>query len=406
MLAAALRVLVLAPRGDDADRMHSLFERFQIPCTVCEDIKHLRSELAAGAAALLITEESLDDLGIRVFKSVMAEQPSWSTLPVILLTNEIGHARPRTLRMLGSSSAVTFLERPVRIMTLVSTVRAAVTSRQHQYEIRALINKLADATRQRDEFLAMLNHELRNPLAAVRHATEILQHIAVTDPLLSRAREILTRQVAQVTTLLDELLEVERVTSGTIRLHPCVLDVRTVIQAALVATDAELRSKDQSLELHVPDAPVNALGDPVRLEQILVELLENAARCTPAGGSIRVSLSTGDATEIVVADNGVGMEPDVLARVFDLFVQGHRSLDRSMGGLGVGLTLASRLAHMHGGKLEAFSSGVGKGSTFTLRLPVLCARPADDAAAFPDPAAQTAAGSASAKGHEMSVSKA
>ena len=235
-----------------------------------------------------------------------------------------------------------------------------------------LIHRLRDTDRRKDEFLATLAHELRNPLAPVRSSLEIMR-LAGNDPtLMTRARETMERQMGQMVRLIDDLLDVSRITRGRLelKLEPTRLDtaIRTAIETARPVIDGSghrliLEGADTSLEL---------MADPVRIAQVLSNLLNNAAKYTERGGTIRLSVvPEGRRVAITVRDSGVGIDAESLPGVFDLFSQVDRTLERSQGGLGIGLTLVKRLVEMHGGTVEAASEGPGRGAAFTVRLPVL-----------------------------------
>jgi PAS domain S-box-containing protein len=218
-----------------------------------------------------------------------------------------------------------------------------------------------------NEFLTMLAHELRNPLGAIRSAVGVLGRVDTQESPAAQAREVIGRQVGHLSHLIDDLLDIERVASGKIRLHRHPLDMAEMVRRA-VASFTGNSGLDRHIEISVE--PVWVDGDAVRLEQVLANIVTNAVKYTPAGGRIRVSLR-GDETDAVlsVEDTGFGMAPELLSSIFDMFVQGERTLDRAQGGLGIGLTLVRRLVELHGGIVTASSLGVGYGSTFTVRLP-------------------------------------
>ena len=218
----------------------------------------------------------------------------------------------------------------------------------------------------KDEFMAMLAHELRNPLSAISAAVQVLEASDGSDAPALRARSIIGRQVHHLARLVDDLLDVGRVVTGKIALERRPIDFADLVHRA-VAVCGE-RQNDQRVEISTQ--PVWIEGDLVRMEQIVNNIVGNAVKYTPAGGLIRVrvTLDGGDAL-LRVDDNGYGIAPELLPRVFDLFVQGERTLDRAQGGLGIGLTLVRRLVELHGGTVSAFSEGPGRGSAFTVRLP-------------------------------------
>jgi PAS domain S-box-containing protein len=231
-------------------------------------------------------------------------------------------------------------------------------------------DSLAELNRRKDEFLAILSHELRNPLAAIRHAAELIQIERNSDPIQLEAREVLHRQVAQLTRLVDDLLDVSRISSGRVRLHVDLLDLRDAVRRAIEIVRPQIDRKEQTLTLSLPDEAVRILGDNVRLQQVVANLLDNANKYTDRSGLLTVELRTeGDEAVLCVRDNGRGIEPEVLPRIFELFTQADQSLTQAQGGLGVGLALVQSLAAMHAGRVEAHST-VGRGSEFIVRLPV------------------------------------
>jgi signal transduction histidine kinase/DNA-binding response OmpR family regulator len=234
--------------------------------------------------------------------------------------------------------------------------------------------KLQDANRRKDEFLAMLSHELRNPLAPIRTAVEVIRRVAPADPALTMARDVVDRQVAHLIRLVEELLDVSRIIEGKITLKKGTVDLAQIIRHSVETARPLIEARGQRLDVEVPSAPVRLFGDFTRLTQVVGNLLTNAAKYTQEGGRIEVDASAADGMAVIgVRDNGGGIDPYLLPRVFDLFVQGDRSLDRSQGGLGVGLTLVKRLVELHQGRVEAFSEGAGKGSSFKVYLPCVTA---------------------------------
>jgi len=275
------------------------------------------------------------------------------------------------------------------IQQVADALRSAADERARgEHERDALLartqearNAAEAANRAKDEFLAMLGHELRNPLAAVTNAVALLDQAAVSPEAASRARQIITRQTAQLARLTDDLLDAGRVITGKIVLHREPLDVAEIVTRVLATVDVGRHRVTREL------GSVWVDGDPTRIEQIVSNLVGNALKYTRDDGSIVVRLTTapGEAV-LVVRDDGIGMPPELAARAFELFVQGDRPLDRAAGGLGIGLTLVQRLAQLHGGMASVFSAGPGQGTEFCVRLPSIPA-PAAAAAVVAGPAA-------------------
>jgi PAS domain S-box-containing protein len=242
---------------------------------------------------------------------------------------------------------------------------------------RKRIEELEADNRQLYEFLAMLAHELRNPLAPVRNAVNIMRLKATGDPGLEWARDVVDRQVTHLARLVDDLVDVSRITSGRISLEREKVEMAAVVTRALESARPFVESRRHALEIALPATPLVVEGDPERLAQVLANLLDNAAKYTPEEGKISLAVEReGDEAVLRVRDTGKGMPEELRSRVFDLFTQGARGLDRSEGGLGIGLTLVERIVSLHGGSVEAHSEGAGKGSEFVVRLPALAAEKA------------------------------
>jgi signal transduction histidine kinase len=242
--------------------------------------------------------------------------------------------------------------------------------RRRAREIQAYRQALQEADRRENEFLAMLAHELRNPLAPVRNAVQILRRLDASEPELRWVREVIDRQVTHLSRLVDDLLDISRVTRNEVRLHPHPVELAGIIAHAVETVQPLVQARRHRLTTALPAEPVRVVADPDRLIQIIENLLTNAAQYTPDGGRIEIAAEhRGGDVLIRVRDNGIGIAPDLLPRVFDLFAQANRGLDRRQGGLGVGLTLVRRLVEMHGGSVSAHSAGSGAGSVFTVRLP-------------------------------------
>jgi PAS domain S-box-containing protein len=244
---------------------------------------------------------------------------------------------------------------------------------------RKRVEALEHAERQMNEFLAMLGHELRNPLAPIRNAVAMMQTSELSEANLRWARDVIDRQVTHLARLVDDLLDVSRITSGKISLRKEPLALIPIVAGAIEASRPLIEARQHTLETVLPDEALQVEGDSTRLSQIVLNLLNNAAKYTPEGGRIRLAVEQeGGEAVIRVRDTGVGLTDDLLPKIFDLFAQGDRSLDRAEGGLGIGLTLVRQLVQMHGGAVEAHSEGPGRGSEFVVRLPLLAAPPAAD----------------------------
>jgi PAS domain S-box-containing protein len=503
-----LGILILAPTSNDARLTAAFLERAGLEADVCADIRAVRDCLRNGCGALLLAEEAFGEESAGILVAELKDQPSWSDLPVILITAAGGVERlhPRYLEMLEPVGNVSIIERPVHPGTLVSTCEVALRSRRRQYQVRDLLREreemmvniqqqsrifdttlssitdfayifdrsgrfiyanralldllgltldelsgktffelpypdelaarldqqikqvfetgeiirdetqytnpagysayyeyiftpvfgndgrvevvsgstrntserhrseeaLREADRRKDEFLAMLAHELRNPLAAIANASSLLDSENTDDR--EWAGRVVKRQSGQLARLIDDLLDVSRITTGKIRLRKEVIDVAVILDRARDSASPAITSRGHKLISNYHAGKLWIECDPTRIEQVVLNLLANAAKYTPPGGRIDLSASRLDAEILItVQDNGLGISPGRLPEMFQLFAQGERSIARSEGGLGIGLTIVQKLVDMHGGRIEAHSDGLNQGSTFTICLPAATA---------------------------------
>ncbi len=231
---------------------------------------------------------------------------------------------------------------------------------------------LAEANRSKEEFMALLSHELRNPLSPILNALSILRQMRTEDPVIEQAGNIINRQVVQMVRLVDDLLDISRITKGKLRLTKEKVELRVVANRAAETARPLMDARKHDFSVSLPTEPIWVEADPARLEQIVVNLLNNAAKYTDAGGLVRMSVQREGAEAVIrVRDNGVGIAPEMLPRIFDLFTQVDSALSRSHGGLGIGLALVRTLVEMQEGRVQAQSGGPGKGSEFTVKLPVV-----------------------------------
>ena len=382
------RLVILAPTRKDAVLTESLLAPARIPCAICSTIADLASTVEEGAAALLIAEEMIAGRGYTALQEILGHQPAWSDLPVLVLTRPGADSEGAAdaVRTLGN---VTLLERPVRVGSLLSAVRSAVSARERQYQIRGhLIDReqaeasLREADRRKDEFLATLGHELRNPLAPLLTSLQMLKLAGLTDARSQRACSVMERQVQHLVRLVDDLLEVSRITRGVISVRKEPVDLAAALRAAVETSRPIIEDAEQTLTIELPEDALPIAGDAVRLTQIFANLLNNASKYTDQRGRIWVTTRrTGAWAEVSIRDNGIGISPSQLAAVFEMFMQVDRTQRRAQGGLGIGLTLVRSLVAMHGGTVEAHSEGAGRGSEFIVRLPVLQDAPRHAAAA-------------------------
>ena len=378
-----LRVLVRGATARDDSMTVRELARASIPARACVDLAAMLDALRSGAGALLLAEESLSDPGARALFQHVAGQPPWSDLPILILARQ-GANSTAISDALALGLNVTVLERPIRVAALISAVRSALRGRRRQYELRDLLDGLHESDQRKTEFLATLAHELRNPLAPIRSCVGILQR-GPEDP--GPVLEVMERQVHHMVRLVDDLLELSRITRGKVELRPEHVELREVIRAACETSRPLMEAGRHRFEQHLPDQPLWLRADPVRLAQVLSNLLNNAARYTDPGGRIALEArAEGGEAVVIVSDNGMGLSEDLLPGVFDMFSQADGRDIRAQHGLGIGLALVRNLVEMHGGQVSARSEGPGRGSQFEVRLP-LAAAPRPGAADGAQPAA-------------------
>lgn len=380
------RVLLLAPTAKDASTTETLLGSAGIVVGVLSTVDALMSELMLGAAAIIIPEEVVSAGSGARLRAFVETQAPWSDLPVLVLTRP-GADSVESSQATQTLGNVTLLERPLQVTTLLSAVRTAIRARERQYQIRGHLEERAKSERalrladqRKDEFLATLGHELRNPLAPLLTGLELLKAAKISDPRVTQTAAIMERQIHHLIRLVDDLLEVSRITRGLIAIQREPLDLGAILQSVVDTTRPFVEASHHDLGLELPAEPIAVTGDVVRLTQVFSNLLTNAAKYTNPGGTIRIVLERdGDRARVIVRDSGIGIEPAQLTSIFDMFTQVDRSNRRAQGGLGIGLTLVRSLVDLHGGAVEARSAGPGTGSEFIVTLPIRSTAPAQQA---------------------------
>jgi two-component system, sensor histidine kinase len=342
--------------------------------------------VATGADALARVRDEVDvvlldvqlpDLdGFEICRRIKSDPQTASTI-VLLSSATFVTAKNKVTGL--DSGADGYLAQPYEAAELFATVRSLLRMRAAERRAQALADDLRSAMDVRDEFLAMLGHELRNPLAAMTTALEMMEH--QRDPeALARYRSMLARQTGSLTRIVDDLLDVGRLTRGMVSLSNSVVDLRTIAEHCLQAQAGAIASAQHRVEARFAADPVLVKGDAVRLEQIASNLITNAIKYTPNGGAIAIAVhARGGRAVLEVEDTGIGLDSAMRERAFDVFVQGKQSMDRARGGLGLGLAVVRQLVALHGGTVRAVSEGEGKGSRFIVELPLAPpgSRPAD-----------------------------
>jgi two-component system, chemotaxis family, CheB/CheR fusion protein len=387
---------------------HSFYEAFQVssPETEGQLIYELGSgqwdipELRVLLEEILPANRSFADFAVR------HHFPGIGLRTMLLNAHRLQREDDQPPRILLAIEDITARQQAEEAQRFLAVENARLSQELQEADRRAaltvenarLYRELQAADQRKDEFLAMLAHELRNPLAPIRHAVQLLQRLGPDVPHLVRAREIIERQVIQQSRLLDDLLDVSRISRGTIMLRPERLDLVRLVRDAMEDSRTALEEAGLTLTLELPEEPVWVEGDPTRLAQVMSNLLQNAVKFTDRGGRVTVgvqvfrcsgvqeggSSASGDLNTrtpehlnthvaITVRDTGIGIAPELLPHVFEAFTQAERSLDRSRGGLGLGLAMVKGLVEQHGGEVRAESAGLGHGTAFTLRLPVATA---------------------------------
>jgi signal transduction histidine kinase len=360
------RLVALFPKTTDATQWKMDLIDAGLSVAFCNDLQAVRRELGAGAAAVLLPEEALVGPEAQELAADLHEQPLWSDLPIILIsdserTSAIARWAQDALRN------VILLGRALHPLTLRSVVTSALRARACQYQRRA-------AEHHKDELLALLGHELRNPLAPLRHAVHVLKSRDDNDPQLRELVALMDRKVTHIVRLVDDLVDVSRLTRGKLELHLEWVDVGKIVDRAVEDVCQLMESRHHHWHVSLPEGPLRLRADPARLEQVLANLLGNAAKYTAEGGDIELSAERhqeGPQEDVIlrVRDNGIGIPPEQLEKVFDPFQQADRLKGQVSEGLGLGLTLVQLLVGLHGGSVEAHSEGVGCGSEFVVHLP-------------------------------------
>ena len=362
----------MAPIGRDAELICAQLTSAKLRCHACRDIHDLCSRLDSGAGAVILTEEALPHDAIVELTAKLSQQPPWSEIPLVLLVGSgSADGKQRTYDELRRRTNVTLVDRPVRIATLVSAAESALRARHRQYEVRDLMTQLEQRIQERDRFLAILGHELRNPLGAILLASQMTDD---DGKLSADHAHLIERQSQHLTRLVNDLLDLTRVAAGKIVLKREQVDLRD-INAQAVRVLKPLADK-QRLDIKVaqPDSPVVIDADPTRIDQIITNLLTNAIKYTPEGGHVAIAIGRdGEEAFMNVSDDGVGIAPERIGGIFELFAQAENAVGRAQGGMGIGLALVRNLVDLHEGKVSAHSDGIGKGSSFEVRFPLASA---------------------------------
>ena len=367
-----MKVIIASPNEADSVLAAGFLEGNGVEPVRCATLAQAAGLVGPGYGCVVLVEEALVEPDVQLFQDAVHAQPPWSDLPLLLIAAQESSLSTLVETVFPRSGNVSLLQRPLHPVSLATAVTMALRARQRQYQVRDLLEERSTAIRRRDEFLAMLAHELRNPLAPIRNAVYLMKMMSVPDPMFVKYRDMIDKQARHITRLVDDLLDVSRMELGKVELRRQALDLNQAAGATVEACAPLTGARRHTVALRLATEPLTVMADPVRIEQVLGNLIANAAKFTPEGGLIEVeSAREGGHAVVRVRDNGSGIRADMLASIFELFVQDEGSLARTQGGLGIGLTLVKRLVELHGGSVSARSEGLGRGSAFEIRLPLV-----------------------------------
>jgi signal transduction histidine kinase/CheY-like chemotaxis protein len=392
------RILVLAPSGRDAELVAGIVAGSGLRAEVCATVEDLARELDAGAGAALIAEDALAAPTVHALIEVIGRQPPWSDVPLLVLTSApeaTGATIPSAL--VEDMGNVALLERPVRALTLLSAIRAALRARRRQYEVRDHLEErrraeaereellareraaradVEAANRAKDEFLAVLSHELRTPLQPILGWVKLMRQRAVDGDTLHRGLETIERNARAQAQIVEDLLDISRVIAGKLRLELRPVSLIPVLEAAVEAVREAAEAKSITISAAYPAGSPVVYGDVHRLQQVVWNLLSNAVAFTPERGRVSVRVErAGGHVAVSVTDTGQGIAPYFLPYIFERFSQADSTSTRRHGGLGLGLAIVRHLVELHGGAVRAESPGEGLGATFIVTLPLVSQPP-------------------------------
>jgi signal transduction histidine kinase/ActR/RegA family two-component response regulator len=368
------RILVLMPTYKDSLRTGRMLHDAGMAHALCKDLAELCQEIRRGAAAALLPEEVFGMPEDACLRDVLDDQPPWSDFPLIVLAK-----RQERGQQIREAMNATLVEPPLRWRSLLSVLRAALRSRRHQYTVRNHLAErqrveeaLFDSQRKKDDFIALLAHELRNPLAPIRNGLQVLRLAGHDAEMSGQAQDMMERQLTHMVRLIDDLLDVSRIGRNKMELRRQRVSIAEVLNTAVETARPVIDAGGHALEVSIPSEPIVLEGDLTRLAQVFSNLLTNSAKYTERGGRIAiVAERTPFFARVTVRDTGIGIPRAELETIFDMFSQVDRSIERSTGGLGIGLALVKGLVEAHGGAVKAVSDGQGLGSTFIVTLPVM-----------------------------------
>lgn len=372
------RVLILTPGDSDGANVVSVMKSAGFAPIRCISLPELTREIPLGACALFIAQEALTREHTHLLVDCLADQPTWSDIPLIIAMVSAVAKLPEIDKVFGDRVNISLLERPFSTTTLISVLRAAVRARNRQYEIRNLLSDLEIAredaeiaNRMKDDFLATVSHELRNPLNGILGFSQLLKRGNKTPEEVERGLDVIERNARVQAALIDDLLDISRIVSGNLRLDMQQVELAPIVQSAVESVRPSAETKQLSIILNTRQTCLPIHGDPARIQQIVWNLLTNAIKFSRKGGTIQIDLKLDQNNAILrVIDNGIGIASDFLPHVFDRFRQQDQTITRRKMGLGLGLSIVRHLVEMHLGRIDVQSAGIGKGAAFTVQLPI------------------------------------
>jgi len=363
------RFLILTPKPRDAELIVANLARVDLDAHICPGDGGLLDCLGDDTTAIITTEEMLRPAVVERLRQVIDQQPFWSELAIVVfISTDASARRTQQLDKLGPRANIMLLDRPIRIKALASIASGIARSRERQYQVRDLFGKLQEQVKERDRFLAILGHELRNPLGAIMLAAQLADGDGKLD---AQHADRIERQAQHLSRLVDDLLDHARIATGKVTLKRSHTELNQLVEQCLRALPRTRYRRDVAVTFEASPEPLPLFADAIRIDQIISNLLTNALKYTPEGGRIVVRTSREDGmAKLSVEDTGVGIAANRIATIFDLFSQAENAIGRSEGGMGIGLNLVRTLVGLHDGTVSASSPGLNQGSAFVVKLPL------------------------------------
>lgn len=369
-------ILILAPTANDGAAAAEVMSEYSIRSSVCKDMAELCDRINPSSGAILIAEEALTFENSDQLKDALSFQEPWSNIPIVLMTSDQEKiiSAERILEILGMGGSLSILERPFKIITLISALRVALVSRQRQYEVRDLLRKQIESLKQRDEFLSIASHELKTPLTSLKIQVQLREKlferndVSVFEPEKVKSLVHMTgKQVNRLTRLVDDMLDITRIQNGKLSLNMDVVDFDVLVKEVIENFAEEYRNAGCDLSFRIPEA-LFLTGDRYRLEQVITNLLSNALKYGNGCPVEVVVTSTEKKIRLSVRDHGKGIAPENHERIFERFERAVSAT--SVGGLGLGLYITRQIVELHNGTI-ILKSTPGEGSDFVVELPRL-----------------------------------